>query len=154
MTTKRGKVVGYKVGVYGGGTGNTREHPASNGCVFATKSEARRAGAELLSRWMQPSDFRVIETTEEEINYRFPRRSSRPERIEKRAPAPQPTPSRITEAQYSRACNNHEGWCRTCLDFTRGCTEPDAEDYNCESCESPHSVVGAEQALLLGLIEF
>jgi len=35
---------------------------ASNSMRYATREEAGEAGSDLLSRWMQPDDFRVVET--------------------------------------------------------------------------------------------
>jgi Zn finger protein HypA/HybF involved in hydrogenase expression len=58
----------------------------------------------------------------------------------------------IHEADYAEATDSYQGWCRHCKEFTRENTEPDAENYDCPVCEKK-SVVGAEQALLLGLIE-
>ncbi len=59
----------------------------------------------------------------------------------------------MTEYEYLEAVGSYQGYCTECKDFTRDCTEPDAEDYDCPECES-NTVVGAEQALLLGLIYF
>lgn len=59
----------------------------------------------------------------------------------------------MTESEYFEATESYQGWCTECKDFTRDCTEPDAEGYDCPECES-NTVVGAEQALLLGLIDF
>lgn len=78
MKFKRGKVVGFKVGVYGTAVGSTKKHPSSNACVFATHKEAQRAGVEMLSRWMGPDDFRVVEQTKEAPNYVFPLGDARP----------------------------------------------------------------------------
>jgi hypothetical protein len=193
MKFKRNKPVGFKVGVYGGGTGNDPKHPASNACTFATRSEAQRAGVELLSRWMQPEGFRVIETTRETPNYVFEKGADRPrsmtqEELENVAFAiarhntkplvctesgpviktratehdvvePRTStvdftpPTRITASQYLQATKNYDGWCPVCQEFTRDCTEPDAEGYDCPTCEQ-HTVVGAEQALLMGLVDF
>ena len=58
----------------------------------------------------------------------------------------------ITEEEYFNATESYIGYCPGCDEFTRECTEPDAEDYDCPECGND-SVVGAEQALLLGLIE-
>lgn len=69
--------MGYKFGVYGGGTGNTKESPASSSQVFATEEEAHRAGDELLMRWFAPSDFVVFEV-DEPANYVFPASERRP----------------------------------------------------------------------------
>jgi hypothetical protein len=67
----------FKVGVFGGGTGSTKESPCSNGCVFATPEEAGRAGVELLMRWFMPSDFVVLES-DEPVNYRMLEMDLRP----------------------------------------------------------------------------
>jgi hypothetical protein len=56
----------------------------------------------------------------------------------------------ITEDRYHEACNGYEGWCDVCGDFTRDCTEGDAEKYECPLCETTDSVCGAEQAALMG----
>ena len=61
-------------------------------------------------------------------------------------------PVAVTEDRYREACEGYEGWCDVCGDFTRDCTEADAEGYDCGQCESSDSVCGAEQALLLGKI--
>lgn len=58
----------------------------------------------------------------------------------------------VSEEDFQEAMDNYVGWCPECEDFTRDATEPDAEDYNCEVCDNNH-VMGAEQALLLGLIK-
>jgi hypothetical protein len=60
---------------------------------------------------------------------------------------------KISKDRYLEARNGFEGWCDTCGDFTRGETEDDAEGYDCPQCESPDTVCGAGQALLLGLID-
>jgi hypothetical protein len=44
------------------------------------------------------------------------------------------------------------GFCTECCAFTTDTVEPDAEDYSCDDCEN-NTVVGAEQALIMGLIE-
>lgn len=76
----------FKYGVFGGSTGNSKEHPATNATAYATREEAERAGHELLGRWFGPTDFVVYES-EEPINYTFPEGARRPERIEnKEAP--------------------------------------------------------------------
>lgn len=59
----------------------------------------------------------------------------------------------IKEADYYDAVNSSMGWCTSCLKFTRECTEPDAMKYDCPICKQL-TVMGAEQALLLGLIVF
>jgi Zn finger protein HypA/HybF involved in hydrogenase expression len=59
----------------------------------------------------------------------------------------------IDESNYADATENYRGWCIDCKEFTRDNTEPDAENYDCPQCLQ-RNVVGAEQAMLLGLIEF
>jgi hypothetical protein len=59
----------------------------------------------------------------------------------------------MTEEDFQDACDNDEGYCTTCEEFTRDMVEPDAEEYNCPQCEE-NTVCGAEQALICGLIEF
>ena len=71
----------FKYFVYGGGTGNTKENPATNRVAFATKDEAERAGHELLSRWFGPDNFLVRES-DEPVNYAFPVGANRPISLE------------------------------------------------------------------------
>ena len=58
----------------------------------------------------------------------------------------------VTEEDYTEACDSYTGFCPDCGEFTRDCTEPDAENYDCPDCDK-NNVCGAEQALLLGLID-
>ncbi len=58
----------------------------------------------------------------------------------------------VSTADYRDACENYTGWCTGCHDFTRDGTEPDAEGYDCPACEQ-NLVMGAEQALMLGIID-
>ena len=74
--------MGFQTGVYGGGTGNTRERPACSAVVFATADEADRAGDELLSRWTTPSAHCVIEV-DLPVNYEFPVGTPRPRPLPK-----------------------------------------------------------------------
>lgn len=53
---------------------------------------------------------------------------------------------------YNEALECSMGWCKTCGDFTRECTEPDAEDYDCPEC-GEDSVMGASLAMVAGEIE-
>jgi Zn finger protein HypA/HybF involved in hydrogenase expression len=62
------------------------------------------------------------------------------------------TGKRISRAAYRQACNNSVGWCTTCEQFTRGCTESDAHDYVCPICDEP-TFMGAEDAMMSGAIE-
>ena len=61
----------------------------------------------------------------------------------------------IEEADYLDAADQFMGWCTSCQEFTRECTEPDINagepGYDCPKCEQ-NTVMGAEQALLLGEI--
>lgn len=57
-----------------------------------------------------------------------------------------------TIEEYEDAQLKKMGWCVVCQGFTRSQTEPNAERYDCPKCNRPHTVFGAEQALLLGLI--
>ena len=43
---------------------------SSNSVRFATRQEAEAASRELLSRWLAPSDGRVVESNDP-VNYRF-----------------------------------------------------------------------------------
>lgn len=57
----------------------------------------------------------------------------------------------VTEERFEDAVANYEGWCSECQAFTRGETEPDAEEYDCPEC-GQNTVTGAENALLKGLL--
>lgn len=59
----------------------------------------------------------------------------------------------ISEDDFAEAVDSYQGWCTVCCAFTRDCTEPDAEGYDCEQC-GQKTVVGAENALIMGLIDF
>jgi Zn finger protein HypA/HybF involved in hydrogenase expression len=61
--------------------------------------------------------------------------------------------TKVAESDYLDAVDNYTGWCTKCKDFTRDSTEPDAEGYDCPECEQD-TVIGAENALIQGLIEF
>ncbi len=60
--------------------------------------------------------------------------------------------SKVNIADYTDATDNYLGWCPVCRDFTRDCTEPDAEGYDCPDCGECR-VVGAENAMIMGMIE-
>ena len=62
-------------------------------------------------------------------------------------------PTIINPDAYSDAADSNTGWCTYCEDFTNEGIEPDADGVQCDVCENP-TVYGAEQALLLDLIEF
>ncbi len=57
----------------------------------------------------------------------------------------------IDEAEYKEACDNYQGICLTCGEFQDG-VEPDAENYECESC-GVDQVFGVEQALIMGELD-
>ncbi|MHA1972830.1 MAG: hypothetical protein ACTSW1_07550 [Candidatus Hodarchaeales archaeon] len=59
----------------------------------------------------------------------------------------------LTEAEFVEHKDSYKGFCITCNSFTTPEVEPDAEDYDCTECGSG-TVMGAEQALLNGHIEF
>jgi hypothetical protein len=61
-------------------------------------------------------------------------------------------PTYISEDDYLDYTENYTGFCTNCQKFTRDCTEPDAEGYDCPDCEK-HTVMGTENALISGLIE-
>ena len=57
----------------------------------------------------------------------------------------------ISEEDFRDMADSYMGFCKNCQEFTRDSTEPDAEDYDCPVCEQ-NSVVGAENALIMGLV--
>ena len=59
---------------------------------------------------------------------------------------------RLSEAEYSQAAEQYQGYCTVCDDLTRDATEPDAENYKCPTCDGL-TVMGTEQAMMLGKIE-
>ena len=59
---------------------------------------------------------------------------------------------KITMAEFRKADNDSQGWCTSCEDFTRDCTEPDAEEYDCPICDE-NTVAGAQQAIVLGFLD-
>jgi len=61
--------------------------------------------------------------------------------------------AKVSVGDYRAAVDSYTGWCPDCKKFTRGCTEPDATDYDCPACGG-REVVGAEQAVIEGLIDF
>ena len=58
----------------------------------------------------------------------------------------------IDEAQYADLSENYGGFCIVCGDEAWG-VEPDARNYECESCGA-RAVFGAQELLLCGRIEF
>ena len=61
-------------------------------------------------------------------------------------------PFEITEEDYEEACESSSGICLACGEMRFGDTEPDAENYPCDSC-GENKVQGIENALLSGNIE-
>ncbi len=55
--------------------------------------------------------------------------------------------------EFSEATEFNYGWCTNCKEFCGECCEPDAENYECPVC-GENTCYGAEQALILGLIDF
>lgn len=53
----------------------------------------------------------------------------------------------IDEAELMYAEENNMGYCTSCEEFTRECTEPDAENYSCPVCEK-HTVQGVLNYLI------
>lgn len=62
------------------------------------------------------------------------------------------TPKIISAEYFADATESYSGFCTTCQDFTREQTEPDATGYKCPDCKQL-TVVGAEHALIVGLID-
>jgi len=66
----------FKAGIH-----ESADGPAStNNCAFATEDEAKRAGTELLRRWMAPHHASVVESAES-VNYEFPIEIDSPRKI-------------------------------------------------------------------------
>jgi hypothetical protein len=62
--------------------------------------------------------------------------------------------TKIDEQDFRDAVNDNAGWCINCAEFTNDSgVEPDAENYECEVC-GHNSVMGAEQALIEGYVDF
>lgn len=59
----------------------------------------------------------------------------------------------MKESDYTEAVESNMGYCKNCKDFTTDSCEPDAHHYKCDICDLK-TVFGAEEALLMGLIEF
>jgi hypothetical protein len=59
----------------------------------------------------------------------------------------------ITEEEFSEHCDSYDGVCVACGEWGCGGVEPDAMGYECECC-GEMKVMGAENALIMGMIEF
>lgn len=57
----------------------------------------------------------------------------------------------VTEQEFLQHCEDYDGVCLVCLEWSTGGCEPDARGYRCGLCGSM-SVYGAEEALLMGRI--
>jgi hypothetical protein len=57
----------------------------------------------------------------------------------------------ITAEEYQDHCENYDGVCLACGEFSCGGVEPDAENYGCDCC-GKNKVYGTEQALLIGML--
>ena len=62
-------------------------------------------------------------------------------------------PLRLTEADYRKACDMSQGYCRQCGEVADRYVEPDATEYPCDACGA-QEVYGAEELLVRGEIEF
>lgn len=51
--------------------------------------------------------------------------------------------------EIEEAIENNEGYCPPCEEFTGDFAEGDAVGYKCSKCGN-HTVIGAENALLMG----
>jgi hypothetical protein len=54
---------------------------------------------------------------------------------------------KFDESEYMQAREAYEGYCTECESWTRECTEPDAEGYDCPECEK-NTVIGADIYLM------
>jgi hypothetical protein len=59
----------------------------------------------------------------------------------------------VSMEEFKEAQENYLGWCTHCQDFCGEECESDAEEYECPVCEQK-TCYGADQALIMGLIDF
>jgi len=57
----------------------------------------------------------------------------------------------MTVQEFEEMENSFYGYCTICQDWTRDCTEADADQYDCPVC-GENTVVGAGNALIMGII--
>lgn len=57
----------------------------------------------------------------------------------------------MTMREYRQHMNDHDGWCTSCEDWTRGECEPDAREYDCPDC-GMNTVYGAEELSIMELV--
>lgn len=60
---------------------------------------------------------------------------------------------KLTDEEYQSHCNDYDGVCLNCHEWSYGGCEPDARKYPCESC-GKKAVYGAEEALMMGVLVF
>lgn len=60
---------------------------------------------------------------------------------------------KVTIEEFRIHCENYDGVCTACFEWSEGGVEPDAEAYKCEYC-GEHTVMGAETAMMNESIEF
>jgi len=58
----------------------------------------------------------------------------------------------LTVEEYQQHCDQYDGFCTSCEEWTVGGVEPDAENYTCEMCDEA-TVFGCEQLLIMGCLE-
>jgi rRNA maturation endonuclease Nob1 len=58
----------------------------------------------------------------------------------------------MAASEFEEACDAYQGFCTNCRRITTDTVEPDAREYECESC-GERAVYGAEEALFMDLIE-
>lgn len=58
----------------------------------------------------------------------------------------------MAASEFEEACDAYQGFCTNCRRITSDSVEPDAREYECESC-GERTVYGAEEALFMDLIE-
>jgi len=59
---------------------------------------------------------------------------------------------KLTEQTYVELRESHCGFCLSCHALNDGFHEPDAENYECDSC-GKHASHGIENVLIMGLVE-
>jgi hypothetical protein len=60
-------------------------------------------------------------------------------------------PLRIHIEEFVVRAEEHDGICLQCGLLTEGGVEPDASNYQCDSCKTPN-LFGLEEAVMLGAI--
>jgi Zn finger protein HypA/HybF involved in hydrogenase expression len=60
---------------------------------------------------------------------------------------------KMTEDEYTEACDDNLGLCTKCWEIADMFCEPDAKKYKCPNCDAM-AVQGMENALIVGNIEF